>query len=170
MNIFSRSASPKPNNTLEDELARESDVTVSNIKPSSKAEYKGFSVYVLSSIVLLIYIFWSLLPDELLHKLSIDYYPDKYWAIVIPSYSLMLMVFIYIFLALYNTEILTLPLNNLNTILDENSQFPGEIKTSDRDELMNYSIDYIHNAPSGVWDLPISLVNEVLYNQEENGE
>ncbi|KAI5969739.1 GPI19 [Candida margitis] len=143
----------------EDQLARESDITVSNIK-SSQAEYRGFTIYVLSSLVLFLYITWTLVPPATLHKLSIDYYPDKYWSIAIPSYSLMLMLFIYWFLALYNTEVLTLDLDDVNTFIDEHTQFPNESGRESNQVIK----DYIHQAPSGVWDLPITLVNEVLYD------
>ncbi|KAI5951271.1 GPI19 [Candida jiufengensis] len=193
--IISRSASPKPIlrvidddeiedeeiqhtsklseeilvNSNQDKLARESDVTVSNIH-KSQAEYSGFTIYVLSSLALLVYILWTLTPQNILKNLSIDYYPDKYWAIAIPSYSLMLMLFTYLALALYNTEILTLKLNDVNNFIDVNTQFPGEsngaeLSINERNKLVS---DYVHKAPSGVWDLPITLVNEVLYDREED--
>ena len=114
----------------DDKLARESDVTVSNITLLLEAEYRGFSIHIISTIGLIIWIIWTLLPDSLLHKLSIDYYPNKYWSIAIPSYSLMLMLFAYWVFALYNTEVLTLPLNDIHCIIDENSVFPGEKKVS----------------------------------------
>ena len=153
----------------EDQLARESDITVSNIK-LSQAEYRGFTIYVLSSLALVLYVSWTLIPPSILHKLSIDYYPDKYWSIAIPSYSLLLMVFIYWFLALYNTEVLTLPLDSIHNFVDENTQFPSD-KDRDKDNETKSSNQvikkYIHQAPSGVWDLPITMVNEVLYDELE---
>ncbi|KAI5963785.1 GPI19 [Candida pseudojiufengensis] len=186
---ISRSASPKPIlRTIEDDeieeaiqaeevtilsnqdkLARESDVTVSNIH-QSQAEYSGFTIYVLSSLSLILYILWSLTPPHILTSLSIDYYPDKYWSIAIPSYSLMLMLFTYIALALYNTEILTLKLNDINTFVDSNSQFPGESKADELSvaERNKVVLDYAQKAPSGVWDLPITLVNEELYDRDDD--
>lgn len=146
----------------EDQLARESDITVSNIK-LSQAEYRGFTIYVLSSLALFLYIAWALIPPSTLHKLSIDYYPGKYWSIAVPSYSLMLMVFVYWFLALYNTEVLTLKLNDVNTFVDQYTQYPN----SDGNENNEVIKEYIHQAPSGVWDLPITLVNEILYEDSD---
>ena len=40
------------------------------------------------------------------------------------------MLFAYWVFALYNTEVLTLPLNDIHCIIDENSVFPGEKKVS----------------------------------------
>ncbi|KAG7665947.1 GPI19 [[Candida] subhashii] len=171
LSILSRSSSPRPN-PQEDSLARESDVTVSNITPSK--EYQGFAIWVISSICLGCWICWTTLPESILHhQLSIYYYPDRYWAVAIPSYSLMLMVFIYYFLALYNTEVLTLKLDDVCCIVDEHSHFPGDVDNAkgidvSRQELIDSAVEYIHNAPSGVWDLPITLVNEVLYNDDDN--
>lgn len=141
----------------QDTLARESDVTVS-INKAENVEYRGFFVYILASVVFTCWIMWALLPHKTLNHLNIYYYPDKYWSMAIPVYYLMWMLFCYIGLALINTEILTLPLNDIRNFVDEHTVFPSE-KNQD-------SYDYIHKAPSGVWDLPITLVNEVLYDEE----
>ncbi|KAG2735758.1 hypothetical protein G9P44_001972 [Scheffersomyces stipitis] len=156
------SKSPSPAISGEDKLARESDVTVStNI--TSYAEYKGFFVYVLSAFFLTSWIAWALLPERFLNDyLSIYYYPDKYWSLAVPSYSLMLMVYIYAALALYNTEVLTLPLDDVRNFVDDHSVFPGSDNTK-QEERIAAAVEYVHKAPSGVWDLPITLVNEVLY-------
>ena len=170
---FSRPSSPSPQipqiiNEPEDKLARESDVKVSNITQGLKSEYKGFTIFIISSLILIIYILWTLLTNYTLkNKLFIDYYPDKYWSISIPLYSLILMIFIYWILALYNLEILTLKLNDVRCLIDENSVFPNDVYRQEGQEQEEVkSIDFIHFAPSGVWDLPIGLVNEVLYSND----
>ncbi|XBA50738.1 hypothetical protein SBP28_005321 [Candidozyma auris] len=148
----SRSPSPAPSvfRNPEDSLARESDVTVST-NVTSYAEYKGFFIYVLSTLALLVYATWLLLPESYLALLGVYYYPSKYWAQAVPAYSLMLMLFIYIGLALYNTEVRTLPLDDPRSFTDEHAVYPDN------------PADYIHKTPSGVRDLPTPLVSEVLY-------
>lgn len=175
----------------QDDLARQSDVTVSNIH-HSQAEYHGFTIYVLALISFIIYIAWLVIPDEILSGwFSISYYPDKYWAMAVPAYLLILMVMVYWVLALYNLEVLTVELSDLRCFVDEYTQFPKveedkiethenqdrykEMKVHIRDQEMRRNeeekeearrrriCEYIHKAPSGVWDLPITLVNEVLY-------
>lgn len=169
LNIFpSLTPTKTSSNSLEDALARHSDVIVStNITPY--AEYKGFFIYVISATFLTIWVGWTLIPDLVLRSMSIYYYPDKYWALAIPSYTLMLMVYVYIALALYNTEVLTLPLDDIRNFVDEHSVLAG---SSEIDEIAraNKSIEYLWKSPSGVWDLPVTLVNEVLYGGEENEE
>ncbi|ROW18202.1 hypothetical protein VPNG_00472 [Cytospora leucostoma] len=82
-------------------------------------EYYGFVLYLFSSLVFLVYLLWSYLPSPFLHVLGIYYYPNRWWSLAIPSFLVMLLVYIYVALALYNTEYLTLPLNSLETVVDE---------------------------------------------------
>lgn len=82
-------------------------------------EYYGFVLYLFSSLCFLIYLLWSYLPSPFLHVLGIYYYPNRWWSLAIPSFLVMMLVYIYVALALYNTEYLTLPLGSLETIVDE---------------------------------------------------
>lgn len=82
-------------------------------------EYYGFVVYLFSSLTFLIYLLWAYLPSPFLHALGIYYYPNRWWALAIPAFITMLIVYIYVALALYNTEVLTLPLTSIETIVDE---------------------------------------------------
>ncbi|CAN3353554.1 hypothetical protein DICA3_F31802 [Diutina catenulata] len=133
-----------------DKLARESDVTVSSITPH--AEYKGFFIYVISGACLLTWIGWALLPHWFLNDyLGIYYYPDKYWSAAIPGWSLIAMAFAYYFTALYNTEVKTLPLEDLRNFTDNTTVFAGD--------------EYIHQSSAEVMDLPITLVNQMIYDQ-----
>ncbi|ODV78067.1 PIG-P-domain-containing protein [Suhomyces tanzawaensis NRRL Y-17324] len=169
MSLRSRTASPDIQ-PVEDSLARQSDVTVStNITPY--AEYKGFFMYVLSALVLVLWTCWALLPEWFIQDyLSIHYYPDNYWSLAIPAYSLMAMLFVYIALALYNTEVKTFPLDDIRNFIDEHSAFAGAVGTSglSHHQQVARAVEYVHKAPSGVWDLPITLVNEVLYSDKES--
>lgn len=151
--LLSRASTPtpKPKTPQEDKLARDSDVTVST-NVTLYAEYKGFFIYVLAAALLTVYIAWVLIPDRYLVAIGITYYPDKYWARAMPMYLLMAMLYTYVFTALYNTEILTFRLDDIRLFTDEHAVYPENPQ------------DYIFQAPSGVWDLPVGLVNEVLYD------
>lgn len=98
----------------------------SNAEPVPRAspkvptyEYYGFVLYLFSSCCFLIYLLWSYLPSPFLHALGIHYYPDRWWSLATPAFLVVLLVYIYVALALYNTEYLTLPLNSLETIVDD---------------------------------------------------
>lgn len=135
-------------------MARTSDVTVSTT--SSFAEYRGFFIYVVSAAFLFVWAAWLLVPDHHLEALHIEYYPDKYWSRAIPAWLLMLMVYGYVYVALYNTEVKTNKLDDVRNFVDEYTVHPADIGLRD--------VEYVHKALSGVWDLPVSLVNEILYD------
>ncbi|KAI7931210.1 PIG-P domain-containing protein [Pyricularia oryzae] len=81
-------------------------------------EYYGFVLYVLSWVALLIYLLWAFLPSPVLHAVGIYYYPSRWWALAVPGFLVMLIVYIYVALALYNTEFLTLRLESIETVVD----------------------------------------------------
>ncbi|KAG9236155.1 PIG-P-domain-containing protein [Amylocarpus encephaloides] len=82
-------------------------------------EYYGFVLYLFSSLTFLMYLLWSYLPSPFLHALGIFDYPDRWWSLAIPSFLVMLIVYIYVALASYNTGYLTLPLSSIETIIDD---------------------------------------------------
>ena len=147
---------PTSNSILDvsDALARGSDVTVSTTT-TPQAEYKGFATYVISCIVMLAWLLWSLLPDQILHSLGVHYYPSRWWALAIPSYVLVAMVYMYAWIALYGTERLTLPLCDTRNIVDDT----GVVAIAEQLQTQGFT------TFTGVEDLPLSLVNEVLYSE-----
>lgn len=101
------------------------DATDDELEPVPRAapqvptyEYYGFVLYLFSSLAFLMYLLWSYLPSPFLHALGIYYYPNRWWSLAIPSFLVMTLVYIYVALASYNTEILTLPLDSIETIVD----------------------------------------------------
>ncbi|KAK1766992.1 PIG-P-domain-containing protein [Phialemonium atrogriseum] len=100
-------------------------------------EYYGFVLYLFSSLCFLIYLLWSYLPSPFLHALGIYYYPNRWWSLAIPSFLVMAIVYIYVALAAYNTEIMTLPMGSVETIVDDAAQVAavdarGRIRTEGR--------------------------------------
>ncbi|KAM3501862.1 hypothetical protein MY10362_005241 [Beauveria mimosiformis] len=85
-------------------------------------EYYGFVLYLLSGLAFLAYLLWSYLPSPFLHGLGIYYYPDRWWALATPAHLVMTLVYIYVALASYNLEMLTLPLRRVETIVDDAGQ------------------------------------------------
>lgn len=65
------------------------------------------------------YLLWSYLPSPFLHQLGINYYPNRWWSLAIPSFLVMSLVYIYVALASYNTGYLTLPMSSIENIVDE---------------------------------------------------
>lgn len=100
-------------------------------------EYYGFVLYLFSSLAFGIYLLWSYLPSPFLHALGIYYYPNRWWSLAVPSFLVMLLVYIYVALASYNIEVLTLPLESIETVVDEAAQIAvvdskGRIREGER--------------------------------------
>lgn len=138
-------------------------------------EYYGFVLYLFSSLTFLIYLLWSYLPSPFLHALGIYYYPNRWWSLALPSYLVMLLLYIYVALASYNTAYLTLPLNSIETIVDESANiatltmedsrnFSGGTNATRRKArgLQDWREVWDH-ASDAVMDVPLGGVCEILY-------
>ncbi|RKF60111.1 Meiotically up-regulated gene 84 protein [Erysiphe neolycopersici] len=135
-------------------------------------EYYGFVLYLFSSFTFLIYLLWSYLPSPFLHALGIYYYPNRWWSLALPSFLVMFLLYIYVALATYNTSYLTLPLQSIETIVDEASKVATLDHASRRKErsLQDWREvwDYASDA---VLDVPLGGVCEILYgNLKEEKE
>ncbi|KAJ4164420.1 hypothetical protein LMH87_006096 [Akanthomyces muscarius] len=139
-------------------------------------EYYGFVLYLFSSFTFLIYLLWSYLPSPFLHGLGIYYYPDRWWALALPAFLVMTLCYIYVALASYNREILTLPLRRVETIVDDAGQMAvvdakGRLKGSQSGERRldgNGGLRWREVWSEGtdaVLDIPLSGVCEVLYGE-----
>ncbi|KAJ2666875.1 hypothetical protein IW148_000603 [Coemansia sp. RSA 1199] len=119
-------------------------------------EYYGFVVYLVSLASFIVYLLWAYLPDQALEALGITYYPDRYWAVALPAWWLMVVAFIYVFnigMNMYNTPLLS---------SSDNITDPYSNLTDDIADARTFCYKNIGGIPP-VCDIPISLVNECLY-------
>ncbi|KAL8663175.1 MAG: hypothetical protein Q9202_004107 [Teloschistes flavicans] len=139
-------------------------------------EYYGFVLYLIACGSFVMYLLWSYLPSPFLHQLGIHYYPNRWWSLAIPSFLVMTIVYIYVALAAYNTEYLTLPMSSIENIVDETAN----IATLDEStiEMLHTSIrrddphpqqaDWLsmwNEGTDAVKDVPIGGVCQILYDQ-----
>ncbi|TPX71867.1 phosphatidylinositol N-acetylglucosaminyltransferase [Spizellomyces sp. 'palustris'] len=128
-------------------------------RASEKREYYGFVLYLSSFVAFGTYLAWALLPDEVLHALGIYYYPTRWWAIVFPVYILGLIPFTILMFTGINLR-RTPPLTSFDTVTDDCANALSI--PLDPDKLRKlFSEDSIPE----IEDIPISLVNQVLYQQ-----
>ncbi|KAH7051301.1 PIG-P-domain-containing protein [Macrophomina phaseolina] len=85
-------------------------------------EYYGFFIYLASSFAFLMYLLWAYLPRPFLHQLGIYYYPNRWWALAVPAWLVVLVVYIYVALASYNLGYLTLPMRSSENMVDDAAQ------------------------------------------------
>ncbi|CAH0056633.1 unnamed protein product [Clonostachys solani] len=139
-------------------------------------EYYGFVLYLFSSLAFLIYLLWSYLPSPFLHAFGIKYYPNRWWALAIPAFLVMAIVYIYVALSLYNIEILTEPMSSVETIVDGAGKMAlidnkGRLRGSghrerkcERDGRLKWR-EIWNESTDAVMDIPLSGVCEVLYGE-----
>ncbi|POG65873.1 uncharacterized protein OCT59_011827 [Rhizophagus irregularis] len=116
-------------------------------------EYYGFALYLLSFIAFVIYLLWAYLPDEVLISLGITYYPDRYWALALPVWTFVLVLFIYaafISINFLNTS----PFDSYNTITDDYANIGQNLS-----QLSGITDDFVPE----LHDIPIGIVNACLY-------
>jgi len=82
-------------------------------------EYYGFALYLASSFGFLMYLLWAFLPSPFLHQLGIYYYPNRWWALAVPAWLVMNIMYIYVALASFNTGYLTLPMESIENMVDD---------------------------------------------------
>jgi len=148
-------------------------------------EYYGFVLYLGSSAAFAFYLLWSYLPTPFLHRLGIYYYPNRWWSLAVPGWIVMVIVYIYIALASYNTGYMTLPVGSVENIVDEAADVAivdasgklirrgkrgkdGVEARRDIDHEAQYTRDLDwrnlwNTGTDAVLDIPIGGVCEVLY-------
>ena len=102
-------------------------VGLSKPKSSSSAEVYGFALWSSTFVVLLLWLAWAFLPDEVLHRIGVTYHPIKYWALAFPAYLVVLLIFVIFAYTAYNLAN-TSPLDSLATITD--NYFPSNNRRS----------------------------------------
>ncbi|CAG8951522.1 hypothetical protein HYFRA_00007438 [Hymenoscyphus fraxineus] len=184
--FYNRPPTPLPPSPSLTSLLRPSrpttpDTSADELEPVPRAspkvptyEYYGFVLYLFSSLTFLMYLLWSYLPSPFLHALGIYYYPNRWWSLALPSFLVMLLVYIYVALASYNTGYLTLPLSSIETIIDDaaniatldgkGSKLPPSNKRRDRgDHSIKDWQALWSQGTDAVMDVPLGGVCEVLY-------
>ncbi|RHZ50274.1 hypothetical protein Glove_502g17 [Diversispora epigaea] len=133
----------------------EPDESPTTLTKTPTYEYYGFVLYLLSFIAFVIYLLWAYLPDDVLESMGITYYPHRYWAVALPVWSFVFVLFIFaafISINFYNTA----PLDSFNTITDDQSVVKQNF--SQLSEITNDFVPELH-------DLPIGIVNVCLYQK-----
>ncbi|KAL8934283.1 MAG: hypothetical protein Q9211_005312 [Gyalolechia sp. 1 TL-2023] len=134
-------------------------------------EYYGFVLYLTSSLAFVVYLLWSYLPSAFLRQLGIHYYPNRWWSLAIPSFLVMTLVYIYVALAAYNTEYLTLPLNSIENIVDEAANIAvidrrrsARVHSMDRSNASTRDwAELWDEGTDAVMDVPVGGICQVLY-------
>ncbi|KAM0787847.1 hypothetical protein ACM66B_003900 [Microbotryomycetes sp. NB124-2] len=85
--------------------------------PAPTVESQGFVLYIGSLVAWIAFLVWSLFKDEWLTWMGIEWFPSREWALLVPAWTVMLVVFVY-FSYLSINIFHTPDLDALNTLTD----------------------------------------------------
>ncbi|CAO1617919.1 unnamed protein product [Parajaminaea phylloscopi] len=90
---------------------------------NAMAGARGFALYVFSTMLLLGWVMWALIPDRWLHAAGITWYPSRQWAFVLPAWSMILVLFVYAAYMGINLS-MTPALDDVSTLTDPHARLP----------------------------------------------
>jgi phosphatidylinositol glycan class P protein len=139
---------------MDRQLSRVSSQTTeqASIHQSHVAFY-GFALYVSSFILFIAYISWAAVPESLLCNLGITYYPSRSWAITIPAFLIVAILFL-LFIHTCVSLMITPTLSSSTVYTDPSS------RPMSREDIMIQN-----DCIPRLYDLPIELINVLLYNE-----
>eukprot|EP00158_Paraphelidium_tribonemae_P004622 Partr_v1_DN26879_c0_g1_i1_m41000 putative Phosphatidylinositol glycan anchor biosynthesis, class P len=131
-------------------------------------EFYGFVLYLLSIVFYIVFLMWAYLPDYILHKIGISYYASKYWALALPSYALLTIV--YIILMTWSLDFSFNPeFGSAFNVTDEVAVLTRRNSLSLHGHHLLASKDFGDKARVDVMpelsDIPLSVVNAILYEE-----
>lgn len=116
-------------------------------------EVYGFVGAISTLVGFAVFLTWAYLPEPWLHSMGITYYPNRYWAMAIPAYVLVTIVFVVSFYASVNHLATPAPCS-LDTLFDEFTRGP-----SSSSSLLPQAEQPIH----AICDVPITTVNSLMF-------
>jgi len=135
--------------------------TAQRIKSTDRvSEIYGFVMWVTTYVLFAVFLLWAYLPDSTLHSLGVTYYPSKYWALALPAWVTVTLIFALVFYCAYNLYS-TNPLQSRSSIQDQYSRYMDKAELTALED--RYSIPEIA-------DLSIHTVNKLMYQSQKRTE
>ncbi|EDR08075.1 uncharacterized protein LACBIDRAFT_297746 [Laccaria bicolor S238N-H82] len=131
--------------------------TSSPSERSRASEFYGFVAWTSTYLLFVIYVLWALLPDEYITFLGVYWYPSREWALLVPSWSIVIVVLTYVIYS--SMAIASQPsFDDMSAIADTRASLPTRPGHN----------PYLGSA-SELYDIPIAMVNRVLYSEKRKG-
>lgn len=167
------SALPKsPELGASERSARPAEGTSSAAAASNSSEKYGFVVYVGSLLAWWLYLFWAFTPDAYLKQLGLEWYPNREWAVLVPSWIMVSVVYAYVAyfaLNLYHTP----ALDSLTTLVDTQAHLlPRKRDVAGRSSALpaydiNADLGFEEDYIPPLYDLPAGMINRALFDDTE---
>ncbi|XP_011625766.1 phosphatidylinositol N-acetylglucosaminyltransferase subunit P [Amborella trichopoda] len=123
-------------------------------KPS---EVYGFVGSITTVVATVVFLAWAYIPEPCLHFLGVTYYPNKYWALAVPAYGLVIVVSLMGFYVGLNFMI-TPPPTSVSTIFDEYTREPAPMISSHDGE----------QPIEPISDIPLQKINDLMFRSTKH--
>ena len=136
-------------------------------------EVYGFVLWLSTFVLAAVWIGWAFTPDATLHALGLSYYPDRFWAVSLTAYGMLLLVCVPLVYHAWNMAN-TLERNHINTIVDTWTRKQQEsIRKQQRQAQEDagrrgFGVeerDHRYSIPDCV-DIPLPKVNRMIHRSE----
>lgn len=151
--------------------AENARVGIQSVGGGRAPEFYGFVAWLITLLVYFSYVLWAFLPDWVIRAAGITWYPAREWAVLLPAWSVILFLiayFVYIALAIYATPVLS----RMSTVTDPRAHYArnhrrADQNTGERDWYLQCADE---NAVPAPYDMPLALVNRVLFKDSPSAE
>ncbi|KAI0295772.1 PIG-P-domain-containing protein [Russula brevipes] len=129
---------------------------------SRAPEFYGFVAWAVTYLLFFLYFLWAILPDEWIAWLGVSWYPNREWALLVPAWTIvtvLLTYFTYFSMAIRGTP-----------TFSDISTYTGTGQYPDPGAPNPYHAYARPNSIPEAYDIPIGLVNRVLYVKNPTGE
>lgn len=120
----------------------------------------AFISWIASISVYIVFVVWAFAPSKALHSIGVTYYPNRYWAVALPSYVIVASILVgvaYIGVNMMNT----FDPEDLRTVTDDHSRHSAET---------NGFADF-DSSKDGIPDLcdmdPVAVTNLLITNRSQ---
>jgi len=128
---------------------------------SRAPEFYGFVAWTTTYLLFVLYILWALLPDQYIEWIGITWYPNREWAILIPSWTIVVVLLTYI--VYFAIAIRATPsFDEMSAISDSRIALPSPEVDGEHNP---YLASANPHAIPELYDIPIGIVNRVLYHE-----
>ncbi|GLJ36934.1 hypothetical protein SUGI_0746850 [Cryptomeria japonica] len=118
---------------------KDGKAVLSSKQGANTSEVYGFVGSISTIVVIGLFFLWAYLPEPWLHYLGITYYPSRYWALALPTYALVTIIFIMSFYLSLNC-MATVPATSWSSLFDEYTReasrsLSGHASTNEEDPI-----------------------------------
>ncbi|KAF8155563.1 PIG-P-domain-containing protein [Crassisporium funariophilum] len=127
---------------------------------SRAPEFYGFVAWTSTYLAFVLYILWAILPDEYIVWLGVTWYPNREWALLIPSWSIIVVLLTY--MTYFAIALRATPaFDEMSSVTDSRIALPTAVDGDHN--------PYLASAEAGaipeLYDIPLGMVNRVMYHE-----